>query len=65
MTELFSNGFEEGNFNAWSGTSGAPTVQDAIKHHGTYAEQASNAGSGATDYAYKTVSGYSECGFRC
>jgi hypothetical protein len=39
-TELFSDGFETGNFNAWTGTDDIEdymTVQSTIKHHGTYA----------------------------
>ncbi len=34
---IFSDGFESGDFSAWSSTAGAATVQSSIKHHGTYA----------------------------
>jgi hypothetical protein len=45
FTELFSDGFESGDFSAWTGTStgsgagisGTMSVQSTIKHHGTYA----------------------------
>jgi hypothetical protein len=48
---LFSDGFESGDFSAWTGTSGTPTVQSTIKHHGTYAalSDASN-----SELCYKT-----------
>ena len=36
-TTLFSDGFESGDFSAWTGTGGSPTVQSTIKHSGTYA----------------------------
>lgn len=53
MTELFNNGFEEGNFTAWTGTEGTPTVSSTIKHHGNYALYADPA-SGAGEDAYKS-----------
>jgi hypothetical protein len=34
---VFSDEFESGDFSAWTGTSGTPTVQDTIKYQGTYA----------------------------
>ena len=34
---IFSNGFEEGDFSAWSGTSGSPTIVGSPVHHGSYA----------------------------
>jgi hypothetical protein len=37
FTVLFSDGFESGNFSAWTSTNGAPTVQSTTKYHGTYA----------------------------
>lgn len=37
MTQIFSDGFESGDFSAWTGTLGSPTVQNSMKHHGTYA----------------------------
>lgn len=36
---IFSDGFESGDFSAWSSTVGAATVQSGIKHHGTYAAE--------------------------
>ena len=35
---IFSDGFESGDFSAWTGTEGStsPTVESNIKHHGTY-----------------------------
>ena len=36
FTVLFSDGFESGNFNAWTSTSGSPTVETNNPHHGTY-----------------------------
>ena len=37
FTTLFSNGFEEGNFTAWSYTMGAPSIVNTPVHHGSYA----------------------------
>jgi len=61
FTVLFAHGFEGGNFDtdpetgyAWTGTSGTPTVQSTIKHHGTYAMYVN-----ATEYAYKTFTAQS------
>lgn len=46
FTQLFSNGFEEGNFSAWTGTviqgSGSLSVSSGSAHHGTYKATASN-----------------------
>ena len=51
FTEIFSDGFESGNFSAWTGTLGTPTVQGTYVHHGSYAMQIT-----APDYhAYKTI----------
>jgi len=36
-TVIFEDGFESGDFSAWTGTSGTPSVQSTVKHHGTYA----------------------------
>ncbi len=36
MTDLFSNGFESGDFSAWTGTAGNPSVVTTAPHHGTY-----------------------------
>jgi hypothetical protein len=36
FTEIFSDGFESGDFSAWSGTTGTPTIATSPVHHGTY-----------------------------
>ena len=51
-TTIFSDGFESGDFSAWTGTNGSPTVQSAITHTGTYAMQCAVSG-GSNIYAYK------------
>jgi len=50
FTQLFADGFETGNFNAWDGTVGSPTVQSTVKHHGTYAMQTPSAGGDNNAY---------------
>ena len=35
-TTIFSDGFESGNFSAWTSTYGTPTVTSGNAHHGTY-----------------------------
>lgn len=47
---IFQNGFEEGDFSAWTGTSGTPTVTSANPHHGS-CEMTINAG----EYCYETI----------
>jgi len=49
MTEIFSDGFETGNFNAWTGTSGTPEVVEDPVHHGGYAAKFNANG----EYIYK------------
>ncbi|MFN3329236.1 MAG: hypothetical protein ACK40U_10400, partial [Fervidobacterium pennivorans] len=42
-TEIFSDGFESGDFSAWTGTaqsSGTVTVVTENPHHGTYSAKA-------------------------
>jgi hypothetical protein len=51
MTQIFADGFESGDFSAWTGTSGSPTVQNTTKHHGTY-----GCTFDAPECAYKTFS---------
>jgi len=34
---VFSNGFEEGDFSAWTGTGNTPTIVESPTHHGMYA----------------------------
>jgi len=65
FTTLFSDGFESGDFSAWTGTSvpaGCTAVVDSASpvHHGTYSAKMTR-GSGATGsvsiYAYKDFAG--------
>lgn len=37
MTEFFSDGFESGDFSAWTGTSGSPLIVTSPVHSGSYA----------------------------
>ncbi|MFA5364705.1 MAG: hypothetical protein WC325_05930 [Candidatus Bathyarchaeia archaeon] len=50
FTEFFSDGFESGDFTAWSGTVGSPSVQSVVKHCGSYAFSATGT---ANSYVYK------------
>jgi len=59
MAVIFSDGFESGNFNAWTATSGSPTVVESPVHHGNYAFQATNLAAWAAQQAYKTITGQS------
>lgn len=36
FTGIFGDGFESGDFSAWTGTDGTPTVSTDYAHHGTY-----------------------------
>lgn len=36
MTQIFADGFESGNFSAWTGITGTPSVVNTDKHHGIY-----------------------------
>jgi len=49
-TEIFSDGFESGNFSAWTSTTGTPTTQGTTVHHGLYAMKV----DATTTYATKT-----------
>ena len=57
-TEIFADGFESGNFSAWTGTaqSGAViAVSTDFAHHGTYSAKITGLGiAGEYAYAYKT-----------
>jgi len=57
---VFSNQFEEGDFTAWTGTNGNPSVVTTWAHHGTNCVLLDN------DYekVYKTITGASPCWFR-
>lgn len=37
---IFTNGFEEGDFSAWTDTNATPSVVDTLTHHGTYCAKA-------------------------
>jgi len=52
MTEIFSDGFESNNFDAWTGTSGSPSIVEDPVRQGSYAAQA----DAAYDYWHKTIS---------
>jgi DNA-directed RNA polymerase subunit RPC12/RpoP len=59
FTTIFAHNFEGGNFGydpstgfAWDGTSGAASVQDTYKHHGTYAAKFTFAGGYQKAEAY-------------
>jgi hypothetical protein len=58
FTTIFSDGFESGDFSAWSGTvvtSGQLLeVISTLPHHGTYHLHAKTTASGVQAYAYKT-----------
>ena len=41
---LFEDGFESGSFSAWSGVTGSPAVQTAIKYDGVYAMRVTGSG---------------------
>jgi len=62
-TTIFSDGFESGDFSAWTGTaySGtAPTVVTDYVHHGTYSMKASFTKDTEYGVAYKTVTSAKE-----
>jgi outer membrane protein assembly factor BamB len=60
-TTIFSDGFESGNFSAWTGTSVSSgetaTVVSTLKHDGKYSAKFTSNGSGGTEnsYCYKTI----------
>jgi len=49
-TEIFSDGFESGDFTAWTSTVGTPTVDTEPVHHGTYSMLIN-----AQESAYKSI----------
>ena len=68
FTEIFSDGFESGNFNAWTGTetggNGSITVVSDQTHHGSYSAYSNAPASGYAD-VYKTLAtSQSECYIR-
>jgi hypothetical protein len=52
FTIIFQDGFESGDFSAWTGTNGSPSIVTSPVHHGTYAAQA----DAQYEYWYKTFS---------
>jgi DNA-directed RNA polymerase subunit RPC12/RpoP len=59
FTIIFQDGFESGDFSAWTGTSGTPTIVTSPVHHGSYAAQAGN-----NQYFYKNIAAYNELYYR-
>ena len=53
FTELFSDGFESGDFSAWTGTNGAIAVVGSPVHHGSYACQV----DANQEYVYTSFAG--------
>lgn len=58
FTVLFNDGFESGNFSAWTG-SRLVTVDSALAHHGTYSAKAAGA-PGVSYYCYKDITAINE-----
>jgi hypothetical protein len=57
-TTIFSDGFESGNFNAWTGTeqsSGTIVVSSDYAHHGSYSAKSSITGSNGYASCYKDI----------
>jgi hypothetical protein len=55
FTTIFSDGFESGDFSAWTGTVGSPAIVTSPVHHGAYAASHYLGGAGTDNYAYKTL----------
>lgn len=56
---IFSDGFESGNYSAWTSTvtagAGAVAVASDQKHHGSYSSKSTWNSSGDSAYCYKTI----------
>lgn len=52
MATIFSDGFESGDFSAWTGTDGAPAIAGSPVHHGDYSML--NNGSEMVYYTFST-----------
>lgn len=62
-TTIFSDGFESGDFSAWTNTTGTPEVVNTYAHHGIYSEKINDT---TTEYATKTFgSTYADFYVRC
>ena len=59
-TTIFSDGFESGDFSAWTGTSGTPAIVTTPVHHGSKSAEFDAGG----DVAYKTFTGQTILFFR-
>jgi len=63
MTEVFSDGFETGNFNAWTGTASSSGMTIYVNtnhpHHGTYSCETVLAAGTGYRIAYKNLGSYS------
>jgi len=53
-TEIFSDGFESGDFSAWTGTSGTVEVVTSPVYDGSYSAKASETGYAGAAYSYYT-----------
>jgi uncharacterized repeat protein (TIGR02543 family) len=53
FTGIFEDGFESGDFSAWTATTGTPSVVSTTSHHGTYSME-TNAND---EYVRKTITG--------
>jgi flagellin-like protein len=63
---IFNNGFESGDFNAWTGTTGSPTVTNAQYHHGSYSCLIDADGEGVyKNFASSYSTAYGRLYFRC
>ena len=61
FTVLFSDGFESNDFTAWTGTNGAPVVQQVIVHSGTHAANITS----PSDWCFKQIAPISTVYLRC
>lgn len=60
MVEFFNNGFEEGDFSAWTGVVGTPSIVTSPVHHGTKAAELI-----PDERVYQTISAVGEAFGRC
>jgi len=58
---IFSDGFESGDFTAWTSTEGTPAIVPSPVHHGTYAAQMNASG----DYLEKEIAEQTILYYRC
>lgn len=60
MTVIFSDGFESGDFSAWTNTVGSPAIVETPVHHGSYAMSCDAAG----DRVQKSIDATNTCYWR-